>query len=184
MKKRDNSGVQSAKPATRKSNASVVNPGKSVDIAIAEAGSSPSTAVRSYLHFHYASNVIIKKVDQHLSRWGLTVARYSILRLLLNHQVMTLTELSKSHACAAGNITALVDRLERDKLVRRIANDKDRRVTQVALTDKGRAVTKSAIGPHRRFLEKLMAVLKPANIKSLRKAVNALASQAAKLDPV
>src|SRR5436309_13790888 len=93
--------------------------GESVDLAIREAGSPPSEAVRAYLRLHYASGIIIKKVDQHLARWGLSVARYAILRLLLNKDAMTLSELSRSHVCAAGNMTTLIGRLQRDGLVRR-----------------------------------------------------------------
>jgi DNA-binding MarR family transcriptional regulator len=154
------------------------DPAKSVDLAIETAGSNPSDAVRVYLHLHYASGIIIKKVDRHLSRWNLSVARYALLRLLLNHQAMTLTELSKSHECAAGNITALVDRLERDSLVRRIAHKQDKRVTQVALTTKGRTVVTAAMEPHRQFVEQLMGVLAPEEINGLGKMIDALAKRA------
>jgi DNA-binding MarR family transcriptional regulator len=154
------------------------DPAKSVDLAIETAGSNPSDAVRVYLHLHYASGIIIKRVDRHLSRWNLSVARYTLLRLLLNHQAMTLTELSKSHECGAGNITALVDRLERDGLVRRIAHKQDKRITQVALTAKGRNVVTTAMQPHRQFVEELMGALRPEDINGLGKMIDALAKRA------
>jgi DNA-binding MarR family transcriptional regulator len=157
--------------------------GESVDLAIREAGSPPSEAVRAYLRLHYASAAIVKKVDQHLARWGLSVARYSILRLLLNKEAMTLSELSRSHVCVAGNMTMLIGRLERDGLVKRMADPRDKRVTRVALTAKGRRITADAVAPHRAFLEGLMAPLGVGKVRALAKSIDALAERAAVLDP-
>jgi DNA-binding MarR family transcriptional regulator len=157
--------------------------GESLDFSIREAGSGPSEAVRGYLHLHYGSGIIVKKVNQHLAQWGLSVSRYSILRLLLNRDAMALSELSKSHVCVAGNITSLVDRLERDGLVRRVSDPDDKRVTRVLLTTKGRTITASAIEPHRRFLENLMNPLGVAQIRNLAQAVDLLARQAGRLNP-
>ncbi|MDF2117221.1 MarR family transcriptional regulator [Roseiarcaceae bacterium H3SJ34-1] len=165
-------------PAKTRLPAARPDPARSVDLAIETAGSNPSDAVRVYLHLHYASGIIIKRVDRHLSRWNLSVARYTLLRLLLNYQAMTLTELSKSHECGAGNITALVDRLERDRLVRRIAYKQDKRITQVALTAKGRSVVTAAMEPHRQFVEQLMGVLGPEEINGLGRMIDALAKRA------
>jgi MarR family transcriptional regulator, organic hydroperoxide resistance regulator len=157
--------------------------GESVDLAMREAGSPASEAVRSYLRLHYASAVIIKKVDQHLARWGLSVARYAILRLLLNKEAMTLSELSRSHVCVAGNMTMLIGRLERAGLVKRISDPRDRRVTRVALTAKGRRITAEAVEPHRAFLEALMAPLSAEKIRALAQSIDTLAERAAVLDP-
>jgi DNA-binding MarR family transcriptional regulator len=156
--------------------------GESVDMAMQEAGSLPSEAVRAYLRLHYASAIIIKKVDQHLAHWGLSVARYAILRLLLNKQAMTLSELSRSHVCVAGNMTMLIGRLERDGFVKRIPDRQDKRVTRVVLTAKGRRVTSEAVGPHRAFLEQLMAPLGALKVRALADSIDALAERAAVLD--
>jgi DNA-binding MarR family transcriptional regulator len=156
--------------------------GESVDLAMQEAGSPPSEAVRAYLRLHYASGVVIKKVDQHLARWGLSVARYAILRLLLNKEAMSLSELSRSHVCVAGNITMLIGRLERDGLVKRVVDANDRRVTRVALTAKGRRVTAAAVAPHRAFLEDLMAPLGVQRMRMLGDTVDALAERATTMD--
>jgi DNA-binding MarR family transcriptional regulator len=157
--------------------------GDSVDLAMREAGSPPSEAVSAYLRLHYASAVIVKKVDQHLARWGLSVARYSILRLLLNKEAMTLSELSRSHVCVAGNMTMLIGRLERDGLVKRMSDPHDKRVTRVALTAKGRRVTADAVAPHRALLEGLMAPLGAEKVRALGKSIDALAERATDLDP-
>ena len=154
----------------------------SVDLAMREAGSAPSEAVRAYLRLRSACGIIIKKVDQHLARWGLSVARYAILRLLLNKKAMTLGELSRSQVCVAGNITMLIGRLERDGLVKRIADPKDGRVTRVVLTAKGRKVTAAAVEPHRAFLEELMAPLGIEKISALAASIDTVAERAAVLD--
>lgn len=152
--------------------------GESIDFAMREAGSPPNEAVRAYLRLHYASGIIMKKVDQHLAHWGLSVARYSILRLLLAHEAMTLSHLSKSHVCVAGNMTALIGRLERDGLVRRMTDADDKRVTWVALTAKGRTLTASAVAPHHRFLKELMSPLTSTDVSAFIRTVDTLVRQA------
>ena len=51
---------------------------------------------------------------------------------------VTLSELAEMLSCVRSNITQLVDRLESDGLVRRVADPEDRRSVRAELTDLGR----------------------------------------------
>lgn len=151
--------------------------GESIDTWLKGATRPDATAVRTYLVLHYAATLITKKVDQHLAKWGLSTPRYAILRLLEDKEPVTLSWLTRSHVCAAGNITTLVARLQRDGLVQCTTDPKDRRITRVQLTGKGSKLVKSAVEPHRRFLSELMGAVSTKDLQSLATAVDKIASE-------
>jgi DNA-binding MarR family transcriptional regulator len=156
-------------------------PGEEIDTAIEVAGSAPDAAVRAYLLFHYASVVVNRAVDLHLSNWGLSLPRYSVLRNLLARRELPLVELSRLLMCNASNINSVVGRLERDGLVKRRSNPHDGRSTTISLTPKGKKTARAAILPHREFLAQLMNSLDEPDLQQFSRSVEELISQAGKL---
>lgn len=70
---------------------------------------------------------------------GLSMAKHSALsRLQEAGEPLTLSELAERLSCVRSNITQLVDRLEADGLVRRVADPSDRRSVRAELTALGR----------------------------------------------
>ena len=61
---------------------------------------------------------------------------------------LTPTELAKHRMMTSGGMTAVLDRLERKGLVRRVPNPSDRRGSLVRLTDAGRDVIDQAMTQH------------------------------------
>jgi MarR family transcriptional regulator, organic hydroperoxide resistance regulator len=118
-----------------------------------------------------------KQADRFLSAYGLTPSQYELLTVLSEEGAVPLNRLSERLCCAGSNVNGIVDRLERDGLVRRERSQEDRRVILLGLTDKGHETWKSV--PHggccglrlnsildggeesqlRRILEKLTAAL-------------------------
>lgn len=87
------------------------------------------------------SDLVEKRCDRFLSnRYGLTMPQYELLLAAAEHTDITLGGLSEYLNCSRGNVTGIVDRLERDEwLVRERSND-DRRVITVRLTEKGNRI--------------------------------------------
>ena len=118
-----------------------------------------------------------KQADRFLSAYGLTPSQFEILTVLSEEGEIPLNRLSERLCCACSNVTGIVDRLERDGLVKRKRSQEDRRVILLGLTDKGQEVWNSV--PHggccgmrfagildedeeselRRILEKLIAAM-------------------------
>ena len=70
---------------------------------------------------------------------GLSVAKHSALTKLQEAgEALTLSELAEKLSCVRSNITQLVDRLESDGFVRRVADPSDRRSVRAELTDLGK----------------------------------------------
>ena len=67
-----------------------------------------------------------------------TLPRFDVMAALWRRREgVTMSELSRMLLVSNGNATAVVDRLEREGLVRRTPSEKDRRTVHVALTPEG-----------------------------------------------
>lgn len=87
-----------------------------------------------------AQQLVLAEVDRALRPFGLTFARYEVLVLLLFSRRGSLPMGKMGHRLMVHptSVTSIVDRLERDGLVRRVAHAEDRRIILAELTANGR----------------------------------------------
>jgi DNA-binding MarR family transcriptional regulator len=71
----------------------------------------------------------------------LTADQYSVMRFIQDRGRCTSSELSDLFCVGKSSITAIITRLSDKKLIRRIPDEKDRRVTYLSLTEEGEALT-------------------------------------------
>lgn len=84
------------------------------------------------------SDLLEKRCDRFLTqRYNLTTPQYMLLVAAIQRSDSTLGSLSEELGCSRGNVTGIVDRLERDGWLVRERSTADRRVITVRLTDKG-----------------------------------------------
>ncbi len=97
-----------------------------------------------------------------------TLPRFDVLAALQRRgERTTMSEISRMLLVSNGNVTAVVDRLEADGLVRRSADGSDRRTVYVSLTAKGaRQFARLAAG-HEREVNELFGSLSASEIDSL-----------------
>ena len=87
----------------------------------------------------HAAKAIEDRIEGALDAVGLSMAKHSALsRLEEAGEPLTLSDLAAKLSCVRSNITQLIDRLEADGLVRRIADPDDRRSVRAELTALGR----------------------------------------------
>lgn len=100
----------------------------------------------------------------------------ALLRLSRSPQGrLRMSELSRRMSITNGGTTRLMERLERDELVRRTPSTTDRRVVYAVVTDKGRAELDRAIGPHLDDLTDIFSNrLSPADVADLERGLRAL----------
>jgi DNA-binding MarR family transcriptional regulator len=80
------------------------------------------------------------RLESALEPLGLSLAKLRLMsKLHAAGESLPLGTLAERAACVRSNITQLVDRLEADKLVRRVDDPRDRRSIRAELTDEGRA---------------------------------------------
>lgn len=75
-----------------------------------------------------------------VKRFGLTVPQYRLLVAAAEGKAETLGALADDLSCSRGNLTGVVDRLERDGWVTRDRDRDDRRVVRCYLTQKGKSI--------------------------------------------
>ena len=100
-------------------------------------------AVTSLMRVH---QMMTRRADQILAPLDLTFARYELLvRLYFKKGSLPLSQLGKELQIHQTSITSLVDRLEKQGLIKRTPHPTDRRSTIAQITPAGRTLTGKAI---------------------------------------
>jgi len=87
-----------------------------------------------------ASSTFGKLTARQIASFGLTEPQFGVLEVLGHLGPLTLTELSRKRLVSGGNITCVVDNLEKEGLVLRTPSPSDRRATVLRLTERGSAL--------------------------------------------
>lgn len=89
--------------------------------------------------------------------FGITLPRFDLMAQLERHpQGLRMGELSKRMMVTGGNITGITDQLEREQLVERVADPKDRRAYSVTLTPAGRRAFAEMAVVHEGWIAELL----------------------------
>ena len=124
-----------------------------------------------------AAGAVEGRLEQALAEVALSGAKLAALTQLVEaDEPISLGELAAQCACVRSNITQLVDRLESDKLVRRVDDPKDRRSLRAAITPLGRE--RQALGAKQveAVRRQLAGALKAIDGDALRRALADLTS--------
>lgn len=107
-----------------------------------------------------------------------TLPRFDVMAALYRRRDgVTMSELSRMLLVSNGNATAVVDRLEKDGLVRRTQSDSDRRTVFVALTPEGLAQFEGLASDHEAEVNKLFNGLSDADLESLTEILKRMGKQ-------
>ena len=90
-------------------------------------------------------------IQETFAEFGLTVGEFDVLATLRRSghpYQLSPTELFNTLMVSSGTMTHRIDRLEQAELVQRIPDIRDRRGTQIKLTDKGFDVIEQAVEAH------------------------------------
>jgi MarR family 2-MHQ and catechol resistance regulon transcriptional repressor len=116
-------------------------------------------ALGAYVKLMRAASCVTAKMHKHLAGWKLTLSQFGVLEALLHLGSMTQQDLGKKILKSSGNITMVIDNLEKRKLVFRETDPKDRRRTRINLTPEGDAVIREIFPEHAAISEQVFSVL-------------------------
>ncbi len=116
-------------------------------------------ALDAYIALMRASEAVTARTHNHLVPAGLTIGQFGALEALYHLGPLGATELARKLLRSPGNMTTVLDNLERDGLVRRVQDDADRRCTTVNLTPRGAALIDKIFPEHAEGMAREMAVL-------------------------
>ena len=125
--------------------------------------------LRLWLRLLSCANLIEQEIRSRLrSEFNITLPQFDVLSELERAgQPQTMSELSRLLLVSNGNVTGVVDRLERDGLVNRRPAQHDRRVLYIELTDDGRELFKRIAAVHETWVAGLLAGLSESTTEQL-----------------
>jgi len=118
-------------------------------------------------------NLMLGEIRRRLSS-DCTMPRFDLLANLQREDGQTLAALSRRMLVTAGNLTGLVDRAERDGVVERRADPRDRRLSRAFLTPKGRELITQLLPTHAAHVHTLLASLDATDRRELRRLLGKL----------
>ena len=132
-----------------------------------------SIGVSLWVRLLESHNLMLAEVRRRLAD-DCTMPRFDLLANLEREDGQTLASLSRRMLVTAGNLTGLVDRAERDGVVERRADPRDRRLSRVYLTPKGRELVQRAPPAHAPHVAELLAALDASERRELRRLLGKL----------
>ena len=116
-------------------------------------------ALRTFVKLVRAANALSARLNRPLADAGLTESQFGVLEALLHLGPLHQRELAAKILRSNGNVTLLVDHLEKRGLVRRERGSSDRRYIKVHLTEEGEALVKGLFPAHAARLAEELGVL-------------------------
>lgn len=118
--------------------------------------------------------IIRKKGREILKDFSITAPQFVALQLLVSSEGLTIGELSNKMALACSTITDLVDRMEKNELVSRLKDDKDRRIVRIKVKEKGHVLVKDVLVRRQAYLAEQLIDFNEEEKKSLSKNLTKL----------
>lgn len=136
---------------------------------LAEAGSLSKRRLRMWIRLFGVAHAAEGQLREFLRvKHGTTLPRFDVLAALYRRrQGVTMSELSRMLLVSNGNVTAVVDRLEKDGLVKRSTSETDRRTFFVTLTPAGTKQFAELASDHEREVNKLFGKMSETDITAL-----------------
>lgn len=116
-------------------------------------------ALGAYVKLMRAADSVTSRVHRHLAKAGLSVTQFGVLEALYHLGPLCQRDLGRKLLKSGGNMTLVVDNLERAGLVERRRDQRDRRYLAVYLTAAGEALMQELFPDHVREVEREFAVL-------------------------
>lgn len=120
-----------------------------------------TAALDAYVKLMRASESVTVRSHTALPK-GLTLAQFGVLEALLHRGPLCASELAAKLLKSPGNLTLVIDNLERDGHVRRERDPEDRRFVTIHLTPKGRQFITGLFPDIAAGIAREFAVLSPA----------------------
>jgi DNA-binding MarR family transcriptional regulator len=117
---------------------------------------------RNWIAVVRAEKAIVRELARVLEPFGLKIAQLDVLMNLHRHPGMSQHDLARKLLVGRSNITMLLPQLERQGLLQREGDTKDKRIMRLALTERGEALLMKALEAYTGLIDRVMAQSTPA----------------------
>lgn len=105
---------------------------------------------------------------------GLTQPQFEVMTQIADDEGIPLTRIGENLMVTGGNITGIIDRLEKNGVVKRKRDKEDRRVIRAFFTAKGKRLYQQASPARDRFLKKTFGDMSLGDHAKLKKVLDNL----------
>jgi MarR family transcriptional regulator, organic hydroperoxide resistance regulator len=119
----------------------------------------------------HISGIIKQKGREILNDFAITPPQFVALQWLMENGDLTIGELSNKMYLACSTTTDLVDRMEKNLLVIRIKDPKDRRVVRIHLLQEGERIIEEVIQKRQNYLRDMLVNFKEEELTTLEKSL-------------
>jgi MarR family transcriptional regulator, organic hydroperoxide resistance regulator len=122
----------------------------------------------------YVSGVIKQKGREILTNYKITPPQFVALQWLFEEGDMTIGELSSKMYLAFSTTTDLIDRMEKNELLRRVKDEKDRRVVRIHLLEEGKRIINEVITKRQNYLQDVLTNFTTSEVASFKENLTKL----------
>lgn len=141
------------------------------------------SATQAFLNLLRTGDEAFRVIESHLGQHDITQGRFAVLMALwaqrASGDALSPAVIAERTGVTRATVTGLVDTLERDGLVSRTPDAKDRRMLAVQLTSRGQRLLRRVLPGHFRRMAWLMAPLSEAERTTLVRLLTKLLRRAA-----
>ncbi|RAL26701.1 MarR family winged helix-turn-helix transcriptional regulator [Thermoflavimicrobium daqui] len=135
---------------------------------------SPETVVEIESLLREMSTIVKRKGREILHHFPITPPQFNALLWLDKEGDMTIGELSQKMYLACSTMTDLVDRMEKNQLVNRVRDDRDRRVVRIHLLERGKEIIEEVLEARRQYLTGVLSQVSEDQAIQIRKHLSIL----------
>ncbi|AHN22809.1 MarR family winged helix-turn-helix transcriptional regulator [Lysinibacillus varians] len=117
---------------------------------------SPETVATVEKELRYIAAIVKQKGREIVSQYTITPPQFVALQWLEELGDITIGDLSNRLYLAFSTTTDLVDRMEKNELVKRVRDENDRRVVVVHLLEKGERIIQEVIEKRQQYLQEML----------------------------
>ncbi len=110
---------------------------------------------------------IKKKGREILNDVDITPPQFEALQYLRKQDNLTIGELSSQMYLACSTVTDLLDRMERNELVKRVKDENDRRIVRIVVLQKGHDLIKLVMDNRVNYVESILTELDEETINEI-----------------
>jgi len=121
--------------------------------------STKKLALTTYTKLMRAAESVTGRTSRHMAEAGLTISQFGVLEALYHKGPLCQRDIAAKILKSSGNMTLVIDNLEKNGLVRRVRDTGDRRFYTIHLTDDGTDLITRAFAAVESAIVANMAVL-------------------------
>ncbi|MGE7915451.1 MarR family winged helix-turn-helix transcriptional regulator [Lysinibacillus xylanilyticus] len=128
---------------------------------------SPETVATVEKELRYIAAIVKQKGREIVSQYAITPPQFVALQWLEELGDITIGDLSNRLYLAFSTTTDLVDRMEKNELVKRVRDENDRRVVVVHLLEKGERIIQEVIEKRQQYLQEKLVGFNEQEVEQL-----------------